>query len=71
MKKWLHRLSYLLGALSLLMIAVFVNAGFIGSAKLNKVHVVPAQAIAIPSEQASIADGKRLVSVRIVHGLFS
>lgn len=65
MRKWLRRLGFLLLGLIVLIVVVCVGAYFVGDSKLNKVYTIPAQSITIPTDQASVAEGKRLATVRV------
>jgi len=64
MRKWLRRLGYLVGVLLILIIVAGGVAYLIGEGKLNKVYTIPAHSITVPTDQASIAEGKRLATVR-------
>lgn len=64
MRKWLRRLGYLLIGLLILVLLAGGVLYVIGERKLNKVYTIPAQSITVPTDQASIEEGKRLAIVR-------
>src|SRR4051812_48580579 len=64
LRKWLRRFAYLLLGLIVLIVFICAVAYFIGDGKLKKVYAIPAQSITIPADPASIAEGKRLATVR-------
>ena len=64
MRKWLRRFGYIILGLVGLIILAGAAAYFIGSGKLNKVYSIPAQSISVPTDQASIDEGRRLAIVR-------
>src|SRR5689334_19897847 len=70
MRKWLKRIGLVLIVLIILAVVGVFAAAASSDARLNKTYEVPAAAlqISVPTDQASIDEGRRLMTIRDCFG---